>query len=1123
MKLVKWLVRGLVALGLLAAMGAVWLLGTESGLRWALGFAPPDITLEGPRGTLASTISFERVSFQGSEARDVSFEVNLLALLADTVSVEFVRIESLVLSKPELKATSEPSAPFPFRIRVADAQVKSVVYEGYEIHDLGAEYSGGASGHEVQATFAGAGARARVKASITNEQAIRIESELKGLNVAVVHPEAPQTSLDLILEGKGSTTAFAGKLSVSNPQPGPIDRGRLPFARVEAVFSTDMKTVVFEALRATPHGGGSLAGKGTASLEGAKLDVRIANLDLRSIYSSLRATRLAGNLGLELAAERQRVKGTISQEDMSLMADAERRGDEVEIRSLRARAGDSEATGSGRVHLGEPLRFAADLKLARFNPARFGDYPEGSISGTLKANGDLGGRGSARWEIADSRLFGEAFASAGSAQLIKDRIAKADAWASLGKNRASAKGSFGAPHDELAWTVHIPDLSAIAADFAGEIRGRGTARGSWKEPQATIRAEASRLKLTETLTFDRAAVNASGGLNPHQAEVTASNSDLDLRAKLRGGWRDDAWRGEIVSAANAGDYPFELKTPATLEAGAKRVVLGSFEAELAGARASVESVRWEDRRLTSAGRIAGLAVEWLAALMNVEQVKGDLALDAEWDLAATPRLNGEVTVHRARGDLTLGETAVGLSQAQLQARFKDDSIEAKANVVSRLGSANAEGRVAGLTRDSALRVAAEVEAAELRSLTEPLLTQARVSGRVTASLKVAGTVAAPELSGTVRGDALGLEAPPWGVAYQDGRVRASLEANRLLVTEARIASGEGEFTASGTLALGGEGATTLSWEAKQFRALGRPDRRLIASGNGVASFDGKRFGLKGELRADNGHFEIATGGLPELGDDVEVQGAPQGEVRVARKQGPLPLDLDLRLDLGSRLTLRAYGFNGGVTGQVRVYTGPAGELLAQGKVEAVKATFYAYGQELEVDPGTLIFGGPIGNPALEITAWRRHQQVEAGLRLTGTVQTPRVQLVSNPAVGENEKLSWLVLGRAPAEAAGADLALLQAAGGAVFGRGGEEPLNRRFAKRFGFDEITVRSSSQLEGNVVALGKRYSDDIYISFEQAISTTTEYLVKLDYALTQRFSLRGQTGTTSGVGVFYRYSWD
>lgn len=1110
---------GLVFVVLLAVGGAAWLLGTESGLRWALGFAPAHVELEAPRGTLMGTISFERVAFRGSEARKVAFDLSLLALLADTISVEFLRIDSLVVQKPST-TTSEPSAPFPFRIRVADAQVKSVVYEGYEIHDLTAEYSGSAAGHEVEAAFSGAGARAKVKASI--KEAISIQSEVKGLNLAVIDPAAPQTALNVTLKAQGAPGRFKGELAVSNPAPGPIDRERLPLVRLDASFATDLKSIAFDSMRAALHPAGSVAAKGTATLAGARLDIRLIDLDLRSIYSSLRATHLSGKLDLDLAAERQRVKGTLTQEDMSLAADAERRGDEVEIRALRARAGESEATGSGRVHLGEPLRFAADLTLARFDPARFGDYPQGSINGTLKASGDLGGRGLASWRIADSRLFGEAFASAGTAALVKERITSADAWAMLGKSRATANGAFGGPRDELAWTLHIPELAALAADFAGEIRARGTVRGSWKEPVATVRAEASRLRLTGALTFDRASVNASGSLERHEGGISARNDDLDLKAKLRGGWRGEAWRGEIVSASNTGAYPFELKTAAALEAGAKRVLLGKFEAELAGARAAIESVRWENRRLTSSGRIAGLAAQWIAALLDVDGVAGDLALDAEWDLAAAPKLNGRVTVRRASGDLTLAETALGLSRTELQVRFKDDSVEAKAEVTSRLGSAQVEGTVAGLTPGSTLRATAEVEAAELRQLTEPLWTAARVSGRVTASLKIGGTLAAPEVSGALRGDALGLEAPPWGIVYHDGRVRAELDANRLRITEARIAAGDGELTASGTLALEGNGAAMLEWEARQFRALGRPDRRLVASGKGVASFDGRRVALKGELRADSGHFEIATDSLPQLDDDVEVLGAPQGEGRV-RKQGPLPLDVDLKLDLGSRLTLRAYGFNGGFAGQVHVYTGPAGELAAQGRVEAAKATFYAYGQELEVDPGALIFGGPIGNPALEITAWRRHQQVEAGLRLTGTVQAPRVQLVSNPAVSESEKLSWLVLGRAPGDAAGADVALLQAAGGAVFGRGGQEPLQRRFAKRFGIDELTVRGSSQLEGNVVALGKRYSDDIYISVEQAISTTTEYLVKLDYALTQRISLRGQTGTTSGVGFFYRYSWD
>jgi len=171
----------------------------------------------------------------------------------------------------------------------------------------------------------------------------------------------------------------------------------------------------------------------------------------------------------------------------------------------------------------------------------------------------------------------------------------------------------------------------------------------------------------------------------------------------------------------------------------------------------------------------------------------------------------------------------------------------------------------------------------------------------------------------------------------------------------------------------------------------------------------------------------------------------------------------------------------------------------------------------------VIFDGPLDTPGLDISAWRRHQQVEAGIKLTGTLQTPRVELISKPPVSEGEKLSWLVLGRAPTQAGGADLAVLQAAGGALFDRGsGEASRQRGFAARFGLDELGVRSSSALESNVVALGKRY-DKLYFGFERTIGTTTESLVKLDYALTQRVSLRGQTGTTSGVGLFYRYYWD
>jgi translocation and assembly module TamB len=178
------------------------------------------------------------------------------------------------------------------------------------------------------------------------------------------------------------------------------------------------------------------------------------------------------------------------------------------------------------------------------------------------------------------------------------------------------------------------------------------------------------------------------------------------------------------------------------------------------------------------------------------------------------------------------------------------------------------------------------------------------------------------------------------------------------------------------------------------------------------------------------------------------------------------------------------------------------------------------------------FNGPLDNPVLQITAWRRNQAVEAGVRITGTVQQPRVELVSEPPVDEGAKLSWLVLGHAPSDAAGADLAVLQTAATALLGRGHSVPITTRIADAVGLDEVTLRSgpaaasssgSSEVTTRVVALGKRISDRIYLTYEQGLGTTAQNLVKIDLSLTDRISVRAQTGTTSGMGVYYRYSWD
>ena len=410
---------------------------------------------------------------------------------------------------------------------------------------------------------------------------------------------------------------------------------------------------------------------------------------------------------------------------------------------------------------------------------------------------------------------------------------------------------------------------------------------------------------------------------------------------------------------------------------------------------------------------------------------------------------------------------------------------------------------------------------DLRATVEPLLTDQHIAGRLAADLKGAGTLGEPILTGTLRGDGLGLDAPPLGVYLKGGELRAALEKDVLRVEQFSIQGGEGKLTATGTLPLRlAAGSAHLSWRAEKFALLQRPDMRLVASGSGEAQIVEKRLSLSGALRADRGYFELDRGRMPTLGEDVVIVG---DKPPAPREPATVPVALDLQLDLGDDLQVRGFGLEGKIRGKLQVETTKEGQLRAYGRIETLNATFYAYGQSLQVDPGVIIFDGPLDNPSLQITAWRRKQQVEVGVQVSGNARSPRLQLVSNPQVPEGEKLSWLVLGRGPGEATKGDLGILQAAAGALLANNEGVPLDRRVARTFGLDEISLRGSGEATDRVVAVGKRLSDRVYVSYEQGLGATASQLVKLDFSLTQRLALRAETGTSSGVGLLYRFSWD
>ena len=162
------------------------------------------------------------------------------------------------------------------------------------------------------------------------------------------------------------------------------------------------------------------------------------------------------------------------------------------------------------------------------------------------------------------------------------------------------------------------------------------------------------------------------------------------------------------------------------------------------------------------------------------------------------------------------------------------------------------------------------------------------------------------------------------------------------------------------------------------------------------------------------------------------------------------------------------------------------------------------------------------NPRLDVLAVRPNTDVRVGVTLTGTAQAPRIKLFSEPELPETDKLSWLVLGRAPDGLGRADTALLQRAALALLSGEGDSGSGR-LMKNLGLDELSVRQGEDdARGTVVRLGKQLSRRWYLGYERGINATTGSW-QLIYRIAQRFTLRAQSGDDNALDLIWQWRWE
>jgi len=1150
----------LLALLLAAALAGAgaWLLGTQQGLAWALASASEatggKLLVEEPQGTLGGGLSVRRMRYADGAARvelqDVRLRVSLLSLLLLRPEIARLECRELELTLPQEggapalpQSLALPTLLYVDRVRIGTLRVR----RGADAPTL----------RELQLAYRYSGDRHRVD----------------GLRVAVE---------GVTLEGRaelGAARPFAasGHLSLAGMRSG------VPF-RADLELAGDLETLGVRG-RAQAKGVTAEARATLRPFEGLPpeaLSLQARDLDLHAFDAALPRTRL--QLSISLVRRGQALEGRVSAENalagppsagrLPLASlDAAMRTDlrSIELTGLVARLGTAGRL-AGRVALDAQMKLDARVELARIDLSQFGDFPASALSGTATLAGSLAGERRVRvaLRLAPSELAGRALSGGGGALLAGERLAESALALQYSGASIAIEGPFGRPGDRLSVRVEARDLSRLAAALAGRATLRGTLSGGWHKPLATLTASgadlalgselsAKSLELDAQLAADasqplrisaRATHVAARGLRAerlsaqldgtrlrHTISLAAQGEGLDLSARLEGALLGAAeWRGTLLSAANRGALPLELEGPATVAIAPRRFELRSLAVRFEQGQVRVSELRWESGQLASSGTLQNVAVVPLLRLAGwATPLEGKLALGAQWSLTAAPRANGSFRLWREDGDLAIGGSPpvdLGLRALEISGQVVEGRLEAKGGFVAdaargdialRLEPDGAEGfPYSGGSRLDA-RVAAQI--ASLAPLAVLIDRSARIDGKLKATLEASGTLARPDVSGSLEGDDISYARPPDGVDLVDGRLRARLDGDELHVAQLAISGATGgSFSAQGTLSRGEAGRAAITWRADKLALLNRPDQRLVVSGQGAAAMEHRRLSFSGALRADSGFFSFEAVSLPQLSDDVVVVGREppaRKERRIGRKENPSPVDVDFELDLGSDLRIRGRGLDTGLSGKVHVRTDEAGVLIGKGAVRTVRGTVVAYGTRLAIERGRLIFDGPVNRPSLDILAMRRNQEVEAGVAVTGTLQNPTVRIVSEPPVPEGEALSWLVLGRAPGSASGDDLAMLQTAAGALLGAdsiGASDSL----ARVLGIDSISVGGSATLGGQFVTVGKRINDRVTVLYEQSLGGTASVL-RLDFELARRWALSASTGQQSDVGVRFRYGFD
>ena len=835
--------------------------------------------------------------------------------------------------------------------------------------------------------------------------------------------------------------------------------------------------------------------------------------------------------------------------DFSLQSPVSGNLEEVHLPQLELRAGQGKASGSLSVGFGEGIDWNTRLTLSELDPSYWVAELPGQLGGTLNSRGALRGEqleAQAQLDL-DGRLRQQPL------NLQLEASGQGAVWdvprldLRLGDNRIQGHGRW-AETLQANLELDLSRLGQLWPDLRGQLAGDLELAGTPQAPQGNLALEGSKiafqdngvsqLQLAASLAGDergqlrltaeglqagdtdlgRLKVSAAGTRQAHQTELDLRGPLLQLSLALEGGLRGDDWRGRLSRAElDAKGQQWALRQPATLERLASgRLTFGAHCWTSGPASLCAETQRLlPDPQLRY--KLRDFPLQSVSAYLPDTLVwQGEVNADVSLDLpSAGP--NGRVHVDAGPGTLRMRDgdqwLAFPYQTLALDSELTPQRVDSRVRFEGgELGELDLRLQVDPRSEAKAISGNFRLSRLDL-AVARPFIPQVdRLSGQLNGSGELSGTLSQPQVNGELRLSDAEIAGSQLPVSFEQLQLRASIEGERVRVDGDWRSGEQGQGTIAGTLDWRDALDLDLRVSGSRLPVIVEPYAELEIEPDLRIELADQQLAVSGKVRVPRGKITVRE--LPpstvRVSEDAQIVGeeAEQAET-------PLAIRMDIDVEVGQdRLRFSGFGLTADLAGHLHI----GDNLDTRGELNLNNGRYRAYGQRLTIRRAQLLFTGVLSQPFLNIEAIRRIESdnVIAGLRITGSAEQPRVDVFAEPAMSQEQALSYLVLGRPLGAETGDNNLLAQAALG--LGLAGSSSFTGNVAQRLGIQDFQLDTEgSGTDTSVVASG-RLTDKLTLRYGVGVFESAN-TIALRYQLTKRIFLEAASGLASSLDIFYR----